>query len=178
VEGSTFSYGAGTTGPSTSPQPHESLIARSNSAAAQLTPKQRSKISKADSKQTKRLSKIIKTESRVEKEALAVAIKELEELQGLQRAAVKREAKFHTIHSDTLLNFQKHEEVYLAARRRYEILQAQLRADADALESSRQGARDMTLSMQEKSREIEGLRMMLNVDESERLLKLNELKGK
>lgn len=48
VEGSTFSYGAGTTGPSTSPQPHESLIARSNSAAAQLTPKQRSKISKAD----------------------------------------------------------------------------------------------------------------------------------
>lgn len=36
----------------------------------------------------------------------------------------------------------------------------------------------MTLSMQEKSREIEGLRMMLNVDESERLLKLNELKGK
>jgi hypothetical protein len=40
-------------------------------------------------KDTKSLTKVIKKESKIEKEALAVAIKELAELQRLQKAAVR-----------------------------------------------------------------------------------------
>jgi hypothetical protein len=178
MDGSTFINGAGTTGPSTQPGIHDSVLERSNSVKAQLTPKQSRKVSKFDAKESKALSKIIKQESKVEKQALSVAIKELAELQTVQKVAVKREAKAHTAHHHSLTEFQKAEQAFIAARRKYEVLQAQLNADNEALEISRQNAREATIAMQDKSREIEGLRVMVTIDEGERQLRLDELKGK
>ena len=105
--GSTFSNGAGTTGPNATAEQNINLHFRAASAEVSLTPKQKSKIAKSECEQSspsislvtflirlpgkdsKRLSKIIKQEAKTEKEAVTVAINELAELQKIQKAAVK-----------------------------------------------------------------------------------------
>ena len=74
--------------------------------------------------------------------------------------------------------FQKHEAAYLASRKKYETLQTQMNADAEALEVARNNAREATERMQEKSKEIEALRLMRGVDEREREVKIDQLTGK
>jgi uncharacterized protein YhaN len=74
--------------------------------------------------------------------------------------------------------FQKHEAAYLASRKKYDTLQAQMNADAEALEVARNNAREATERMQEKSKEIEALRLMRGVDEREREVKIDQLTGK
>ncbi|KAG7444678.1 uncharacterized protein BT62DRAFT_933721 [Guyanagaster necrorhizus] len=89
IVGSTFIGGAATTGPNAKAEADESLHNRAASADASLSAKQLSKIQKTEAKDNERLSKVIKTEGKVEKQALAVAIQELSELQSLQKAAIK-----------------------------------------------------------------------------------------
>ncbi len=146
-------------------------------------------------KDSKRLSKIIKTEGKVEKQALGVAIRELSELQTVQKAAIKvisntiffddssffctqLESQAHTAHARALAALQKAEAAFHAARTKYETAQAQLQAETETLNSSRNNAREATEHMQEKSQEVDGLRTMFGVDEREREVKLVELTPK
>ncbi|KAF9052484.1 hypothetical protein BDZ89DRAFT_1107695 [Hymenopellis radicata] len=178
VAGSTFIHGAGTTGPNVSVEADESLHARAASANNALSSKQKTKVQKAEAKEGKHFSKIIKTEGKVERQALSVALKQLSELQTIQKEAVKRESKAYTVHTKSFTSLQKYEAALLAARRKYETMQAQFNADAEALEVARNNAREVTESMQEKSQEVDGLRTMFSVDEREREVKLVELSGK
>lgn len=108
VAGSTFINGAGVTGPNAMAQADPSLHERRATADGQLTVKQRKQIEKAEGeyhdcpsshvyslsaicivKDGRRLTKVIKTEGKIEKQALQVAVKELGELQKFQENAVK-----------------------------------------------------------------------------------------
>ncbi|KAF9070155.1 hypothetical protein BDP27DRAFT_1324383 [Rhodocollybia butyracea] len=179
VEGSTFINGAGTTGPYASAVPaDDSLQKRMQSADSSLNPKQKKKIGRAEVNGGKRLSKVIKQESKAEKQSLELAIQQLGELQNIQQAAVKREAKAHSAHAKALAAFHKAEEAYLAARAKYEIAQAAMQAEADILDITRNNARGATENMQDKAAEVDGLRKLFGLDEREREVVLSNLKGK
>ncbi|KAL0562970.1 hypothetical protein V5O48_019108 [Marasmius crinis-equi] len=175
VDGSTFINGAGTTGPGANAIADDSLHQRRATADSSLTPKQKSKIEKLEAKDGKNLSRIIKQEGKVEKKALSVAITELAELQRLQQAAVKREAKAHTQHTKAIEAFTKTEAVYLAARTKFETAQALMNAEQENLDIARNAAVEATTRMQEKSQEVEALRQTYGVDERERAVKIEEL---
>ncbi|KAK0450253.1 hypothetical protein EV421DRAFT_1322778 [Armillaria borealis] len=178
IAGSAFIGGAAMTGPNAKAEPDESLHHRAVSADALLSEKQQAKIQKIEAKDSKRLSKIIRTEGKVEKQALGVAIRELSELQTVQKAAIKLESQAHTAHARALAALQKAEAAFHAARTKYETAQAQLQAETETLNSSRNNAREATEHMQEKSQEVDGLRTMFGVDEREREVKLVELTPK
>ncbi|KAF9000676.1 hypothetical protein BDQ17DRAFT_661051 [Cyathus striatus] len=178
VAGSTFINGVGTTGSNATTEHDGSLHNRSVSAETSLTPKQKSKIVKRETKDNKELSKIIKKEGKVEKQALSLAMKELADMQRFQDAAVKHEYRAHVVHAKTLVTFKKAEAVYLAAKTEYETALARLNAHEEALAKIREGAREATERVQEKSQEVDGLRTVLSVDERERQAKLAQLNGK
>ncbi|KIY67255.1 hypothetical protein CYLTODRAFT_422665 [Cylindrobasidium torrendii FP15055 ss-10] len=178
VSGSTFINGAGTTGPSASAEADESLAERAATADGVLSAKQQSRIKKNEVKDGRRLSKVIKMEGKVERQALGLAIRELGELQKIQKDAVKREEKAHTGHMKTISAYQKCEEAFLAARAALETAQAQMNAASETLDVARSNALEATEAMQEKSQEIDALRTMNGVDAREREVKLVELSGK
>ncbi|KAF8896314.1 hypothetical protein BD779DRAFT_1433515 [Infundibulicybe gibba] len=178
INGSTFINGAGTTGPNTVAEPNENMGFRAAVADVSLTPKQKSKIVKSEAKDGRRLSKIIKEEAKVEKQALNASIKELEDLQQLQKAAVKREAKMASSHAKMVAAFQKTEAAFHDMRTKYETAQAQLNAETETLEACKNHAREITEHMQEKSQEVDSLRTMFSIDEREREVKLIELSGR
>ncbi|KAJ3815551.1 hypothetical protein F5876DRAFT_2696, partial [Lentinula aff. lateritia] len=178
VNGSAFINGAGITGPSATATADDSLHQRIQSADDALSGKQKKKIGKIEVKQSQRLSKVIKSESKVEKQSMDIAIQELGELQKIQKSLVKREAKAHTAHTKALTAFHKAEEAYLAARTKYEIAQAAMQSEAENLEVARNNARQATENMQEKATEVDGLRKIFGVDEREREVMLTDLKGK
>ncbi|KAJ3865299.1 hypothetical protein EV359DRAFT_72506 [Lentinula novae-zelandiae] len=178
VNGSAFINGAGATGPSATATADDSLHQRMQSADDALTGKQKKKIGKVEVKQSQRLSKVIKSESKVEKQSMDIAIQELGELQKVQKSLVKRESKAHTAHTKALTAFHKAEEAYLAARTKYEIAQAAMQSEAENLEVARNNARQATENMQEKATEVDGLRKIFGVDEREREVMLTDLKGK
>ena len=106
ITGSAFVNGAGTTGPFSTVEADEELLNRANEAETNLSPKSKAKIYKSEgelwfhlrefcaqeftqAQDGKRLSKIIRDEGKLERQALQNAIRELEELQMAQKLAVK-----------------------------------------------------------------------------------------
>ncbi|TFK75177.1 hypothetical protein BDN72DRAFT_832528 [Pluteus cervinus] len=172
-----FSNGPGTQPIGAGPEGDEDIINRAATANDALTPKQKSKILKAEAKDNKRLSKIIKDEGKVEKASLSIAIDELAELQKIQRTAVKNEAKSFSDYTKLRTAYQKLETSFIMARTRYDAAQAQLDAEANALETWRGTAREATDRMHEKSKEVENLRALCSVDEREREVRLSQLTG-
>ncbi|TRM64430.1 hypothetical protein BD626DRAFT_491790 [Schizophyllum amplum] len=178
VNGSAFISGAGTTGPDAHATPDPSLHQRRASAASALTPKQNKKIAKKEAQDGKSLTKVIRQEAKVEKRAIGVVIQELSDLQRMQKDAVKREAKSHAAHVKAVTAHQKAEEVYIAARVKYETSLAEMNAFQEALDISRENARKATEAMQEKSQEVDAIRTMYGVDEREREVKITSLTPK
>jgi hypothetical protein len=131
----------------------------------------------------KRLASIIKQEAKVEKKALEAAVKELAELQKLQKYAVKvssgsacvhslwlnaflqEEAKTNAAYGHALQTFHKEELIFLAAQAKFERAQADLQAHEDAREAAREHAQQATEMLQEKSREVEWLRAQKAADD-------------
>lgn len=116
-------------------------------------------------KESKRLSKVIKSESKAEKQALATSVKELSELQAQQAQAIKREAKAHTAHTKALALHHKTESKYLQFKAEYEKNQLDMLNMEKALENERANARDITERTAEKAREVEKLRITRSTDE-------------
>ena len=119
LTGGTFANGAGMVGPAAVPHEDETNLFRSRSVSAEsaLSKKQKLKIGKEECqyasfdahtysadgpttvKEGKRLATIIKQEAKVEKKALEASVKELAELQKLQKYAVKVSEKDFTAHT-------------------------------------------------------------------------------
>lgn len=136
---------------------------------------------------------IIKEEAKTEKEALSVAIDELESMQKVQRNAVKvrvrdchlvqtnefpqNESRIQASHAKVLGNFKKREAAYLNAKRRYELALAELNSESETLDTLRASSREATERMQDKAAEVDILRKTLAVDSREREVKLAQLNG-
>ncbi|EJF64941.1 hypothetical protein DICSQDRAFT_100439 [Dichomitus squalens LYAD-421 SS1] len=177
IQGS-FASGAGTVGPSATPHFDETFHSRSQSADAGLSERQRVKLSKSQLKEGKKVAKIIKAEGKAEQKAIDEALRELADLQKMQKAAVKEESKAYAAYSKVLKEFRKTELEFFAARAKYERAQADLQAQEDAREASRAHARETTEMLQEKNREVEWLRAQKAVDDRERQAKVRQLTGK
>ncbi|PIL35569.1 hypothetical protein GSI_02297 [Ganoderma sinense ZZ0214-1] len=177
VQGS-FASGPGMVGPASTPVLDDAFRARSRSADLGLSERQRVKLSKAQIREGKKVAKIIRAEGKAEQKVIEEAVRELSDLQKLQKAAVKEESKAYAAYSKTLREFRKAELEFFAARAKYERAQADLQAQEDAREASRAHARETTEMLQEKNREVEWLRAQKAVDDREREAKVRELTGK
>ncbi|OSX57808.1 hypothetical protein POSPLADRAFT_1061484 [Postia placenta MAD-698-R-SB12] len=180
LSGGSFAAGAGTIGPGSTLRPEDtaSFHARSKSVDAELTPKQRSRIQKVNTKDGKRVAKVIKAEAKAEKAAIEQAIRELADVQRMQRQAIKEESKTVSTHAKALRQFHKDELEYLAARAKYERAQAELQTWEDMRDSARQHAAEVTDRLQEKNQEVEWLRAQKAADDREREAKLKVLTGR
>ncbi|KAI0671753.1 hypothetical protein C8Q78DRAFT_795036 [Trametes maxima] len=198
LSGGSFASGAGTVGPAASPVMDDSFDARSRSAEMSLSEKLVAKLNKTQIKEGKKVVKVIKAEGKAEKKALDEAVKELADIQKLQKAAVKvarsrsthysngakhqgcqqEEAKSYSSYAKVLREFHKAELEFFAARAKYERAQADLQAHEDAREASKQHAAEATEMLQEKNREVEWLRAQKAVDDLEREAKIRQLAGK
>ncbi|KAI0254969.1 hypothetical protein BJV78DRAFT_807863 [Lactifluus subvellereus] len=176
VSGSAFANGAATAS-NEPPDVDPSLQARAASAEDELRPREKAAISKEEHGVGRKLSKIIKSEAKAEEAALHVALKELAEIQKLQKASIKEEAKSHSRHSRALSDAHKAEMELLVARTANEREQANLRATGEVLEASRKHARETTEMLRGKMEEVERLRMYKQVDDRERTVKVKGLVG-
>ena len=134
-------------------------------------------------KEGKKVAKIIKEEGKAEKQALDEAVKELADLQKLQKSALKvrldpeistvfellttlqEESKTYTAYSKALKEFRKVELEFFAMRAKYERAQADLQAHQDARDASRSYAQEATEMLQDKNREVEWLRAQKSADD-------------
>ncbi|GJE88709.1 hypothetical protein PsYK624_047920 [Phanerochaete sordida] len=180
MSGGAFAEGAGTVGPAAEADPEQTGLFRSRSVSAEtaLSKKQKLRISKEELKDGRKLAKVIQKEAKVEKRALEAAVRELTELQKLQKYAVKEEAKTNASYGHALQIFHKEELAFLAAQAKFERAKADLMAHEDAREAAREHAQQATEMLQEKSREVEWLRAQKAADDREREAKIRQLKGK
>ena len=148
-------------------------------------------------KHDKRISRIIKKEGKAEKDALTIAIDELDDLQRIQKRSIKvcqlsqtiigcayfylslpqSEAQARSNLSALNVQLKKAEADFLNAKNRCDTVQAAVNAEVETLETIRAGAREATEHLQQKSAEVSILRSTLAVDEREREVKLTQLKG-
>ncbi|KIP07650.1 hypothetical protein PHLGIDRAFT_127525 [Phlebiopsis gigantea 11061_1 CR5-6] len=180
LSGGTFSNGAGTVGPAAAANEEETSLFRSRSVSAEsaLSKKQKLKISKTELKEGKRLAGIIRLEAKAEKRALEDAVKQLAELQRLQKYAVKEEAKTNAAYGTALHKFHREELAFLAAQAKFERAKTDLQSHEDAREAAREHASQATEMLQEKNREVEWLTAQKSADDREREAKIRQLKGK
>lgn len=72
------------------------------------------------------VAKVVKQEAKVEKQAIEVAIRELAELQKMQRDAVKEESKTYSALAKQLRKYHKEELIFMAAKARFDKAQTDL----------------------------------------------------
>jgi len=180
-----FQSGSVFTGPNAEPDVDAAVVLRGVTAERSLSKKQKDKIIKDERRESKRFSKLLKTESKLEKAALARAIQSLAALQDLHKAACKLEAKAEATHHKSLLSAQTAESTFLEARARaeeerarWEGKKAEVKAQEERLELERQTVKEMEDRMAECAREIEKLRILKATDEREREAKMAEMLGK
>ncbi|KAG1744064.1 uncharacterized protein EDB91DRAFT_1246943 [Suillus paluster] len=180
-----FQSGSVLTGPNAKPDVDGSVFLRGAIAEGSLSKKQKQKILKDEQRESKRFSKLLKTESSLEKAALARALKSLAALQDLHKSACKLETKAEGAYSKSLLAAQKAESTFHEAkaraeeeRARWEGKQAEAKAQEERLEAERETVREMEDRMAECAREVEKLRIMKATDEREREAKMAEMTSK
>lgn len=119
---------------------------------------------------------MLKSEAKSEAKAIDQSIRELADLQKMQKNALKEEARSVAAHTKALRAYHKEELEYLAARGRYEKAQAELAVVEDAREAARGHAMEITEMMQEKSQEVEWLRSQKAADDVSLVLQLGVIK--
>ncbi|KAI0091236.1 hypothetical protein BDY19DRAFT_886286 [Irpex rosettiformis] len=180
LTGGSFANGPGMVGPNAKVDDEETKLFRTRSVTAEaaLTKKEKSRIGKAETKEGKRVAKVIKEEARAEKKALEQSIRELSDFQKIQKYAVKEEAKTTAAYAQALKAFHKEELAFLAARAKFERAEADLQCHEDARDAAREHASDATEMLQDKNREIEWMRAQKHADDREREIRLRQLAGK
>ncbi|KAJ3490858.1 hypothetical protein NLI96_g1153 [Meripilus lineatus] len=164
-----FAGGAGTVGPNAEPDLDDTLSERRVAANAELSKKQKLRLSKAEVKEGKQLAAVIKSEAKSEQRALEIAIKELADIQKMQKASIKEEARTHASHASALRAYHKEELEFFSARAR------RLRTRGKHPVYTAQDATEM---LQEKNREVEWLRVQKATHDREREARLSKLSGK
>ena len=197
---SAFANGGPLTGPNAKPDVDEDLLARGANAERSLTQKQKDRIAKEESaffhprsmhgadirligRESKKFSKLLKTESTTEKVALDSALKTLASLQSLHKAAINREAKAEASHARALSVAQGaesryHEELARASelrartearcteeRARWEGKEGHVQAQQERLDSARETVKEMETRISECAQEVERLRLVKATDE-------------
>lgn len=173
--GSAFGNGAVTSGPNATPEVPDSVHLRARVAETAIPEKDAKRITKAELKEGKRLSKILKSEGKAEAAAMATLTKELAQLQKIQSAAIKREAKAHSKHASALSASHKAESKYLKMKAKFDKAHADATSKEEALEKERENAREVSARTAEKAQEVEKLRTTKATDDRERANKIAEL---
>ncbi|KAH8117881.1 hypothetical protein DFH11DRAFT_1503376, partial [Phellopilus nigrolimitatus] len=170
-----FAGGAAITSPTSRPDDDPALHQRAATAESGLSDEAVAKINKAELKDAKRLSKVIKGEGAAQKKHLDAQLKELANLQKLQKKASAEESKTHAAQGKASKNVHKLRTKYLQAKADYERSDAELRAKDEQYAASCEYAQQMTEKLGEKTHELEELRRQKGVDDREREAKLVEL---
>ncbi|KAG8899699.1 hypothetical protein FRB99_006493 [Tulasnella sp. 403] len=172
----TFAAGSGTAGPVESQIVETGLHDRAEIAATVIPPEEKSKIMKAEAKDAKKLAKIIKNEAKTEDKLLKTAIKELGQIQKVQKQAANDEAVALAAHAKTAKAEQKLNRAFLDAKGKHETALLELQNKAEKLEAVRLHAQQQTELLQDKLKEVEKLRAQKATDDREREAKLVALK--
>ncbi|KZT57935.1 hypothetical protein CALCODRAFT_495596 [Calocera cornea HHB12733] len=169
----TFATGAATSGPRAPPDPDlhsRATIAESNVEGGILR-----RLTKREGKDAKRMSKILKKEAVTEQRSLDVALKELERLQKVQRKSAAAESEALVRHTKAARQENKLNQLYLTAKAKWEQSAAYLKSSTEALEQSREHARNQTELLREKTAEVDRLRAQKATDDRERQAKISAL---
>ena len=118
-------------------------------------------IAKAD----KKLTKVIKAESKMEKNHLASALKELSNRQAHLKACLKHETKMQMAYSKGSHSVAKSEKTYHAAKTRWEKEKAEVSALEGEIESAKRKSGEAKARLEEMRKEVEKLREERIIDE-------------
>ncbi|CAE6505306.1 unnamed protein product, partial [Rhizoctonia solani] len=174
---SAFGMGPGASGPAPPKDENESLHQRAATAENGLSQSVVQKITTAELKDAKRVSKILKNEQKAEDKSMKMAIKELDKLASIQRQASKDESAALGAHNKAVKAEHKLNMKYLAAKAAWERAAADLKSKAEMLESTKEHARVQTELLQAKTKEVDQLRTQKATDDRERQAKLLALKN-
>ncbi|CAE6478065.1 unnamed protein product [Rhizoctonia solani] len=164
---SAFGMGPGTSGPAPPKDENEALHQRAATAESSLSQSAVQKITAAELKDAKRVSKILKNEQKAEDKSMKKAIKELDKLASIQRQASKDESAALSAHNKAVK--AEHKLNMKAA--------AELKSKTEMLESTKEHARAQTELLQAKTKEVDQLRTQKATDDRERQAKLLALKN-
>ncbi|KAG9033394.1 hypothetical protein FRB95_014842 [Tulasnella sp. JGI-2019a] len=142
---------------------------------AGLTEQQVAMIVKAEGKDAKNYSKILKNEAKAQAKLHEMAMKELTNLQKIEKTAITNEAAAIKAHAQVVKSGDKANRAYLDAKAKWEIAAAELSSKTEKLEAARRHSQEQTALLKEKTKEVEQLRMRKATDDRERLMKLSTL---
>ncbi|KAG9079455.1 hypothetical protein FS749_008520, partial [Ceratobasidium sp. UAMH 11750] len=111
-----FGLGPGTSGPAPPKEENAELHTRAATAESALSTSAVQKITAAELKDAKRVSKILKNEQKAEDRSMKTHIRELDKLSAVQRQAAKDEAAAITAHRKAVKIEHKLNMKYLAAK--------------------------------------------------------------
>ncbi|CAE6530629.1 unnamed protein product [Rhizoctonia solani] len=174
---SAFGLGPGASGPAPPKDENEALHQRAATAESGLSQSVVQKITAAELKDAKRVSKILKNEQKAEDKSMKRAIKELDKLASIQRQASKDESAALSAHNKAVKAEHKLNMKYLAAKAAWEKAAADLKSKTEMLESTKEHARTQTELLQVKTKEVDQLRTQKATDDRERQAKLLALKN-
>ncbi|QRV75213.1 hypothetical protein RhiJN_03228 [Ceratobasidium sp. AG-Ba] len=174
---SAFGMGPGTSGPAPPKEENAELYARAATAEGALSTSAVQKITAAELKDAKRVSKILKNEQKTEDRSMKAHIKELDKLSSVQRQAAKDEAAAIAAHRKAVKAEHKLNMKYLAAKAAWEKAAADLKSKAEMLDNTKEHARVQTELLQAKTKEVDQLRTQKATDDRERQAKLLALKN-
>ncbi|CAE6472998.1 unnamed protein product [Rhizoctonia solani] len=174
---SAFGMGPGTSGPAPPKGENETLHQRAATAESGLSQSVVQKITAAELKDAKRVSKILKNEQKTEDKSMKRAIKELDKLASIQRQAAKHESAALSAHNKAVKAEHKLNMKYLAAKAAWEKAAADLKSKTEMLDSTKEHARTQTELLQTKTKEVDQLRTQKATDDRERQAKLLALKN-
>ncbi|CAE6465412.1 unnamed protein product [Rhizoctonia solani] len=164
---SAFGMGPGASGPAPPKDENEALHQRAATAESGLSQSVVQKITAAELKDAKRVSKILKNEQKTEDKSMKQAIKELDKLASIQRQASKDESAALSAHNKAV---KAEHKVNIKAT-------ADLKSKTEMLESTKEHARAQTELLQAKTKEVDQLRTQKATDDRERQAKLLALKN-
>jgi len=175
----TWARGAGTSGPRKNGDVsrNASLSERASVAAGSLTEETKGKLSKAEKKDAKRLSKIIASEGKSETRQLKAALKELGSLQRAQRNASSAESYAAVMQGKCAKEEQRSGSGYLEAKTRHERALANLGTAEERLNLAREQAGRITDMVRKQAEEVDAMRERKATDDREREVKLANLKA-
>ncbi|KAG8734140.1 hypothetical protein FRC12_018633 [Ceratobasidium sp. 428] len=172
-----FGLGPGTSGPAPPKGENAELHTRAATAESALSTSAVQKITAAELKDAKRVSKILKNEQKAEDRSMKAHIKELDKLSAIQRQAAKDEAAAITAQRKVVKEEHKLNMKYLAAKAAWEKAAADLKSKNELLDSTKEHARAQTELLQKKTKEVDQLRTQKATDDRERQAKLLALKN-
>ncbi|PVG04217.1 hypothetical protein CPB86DRAFT_771632 [Serendipita vermifera] len=176
----TWARGAGTFGireDGANVSRHASLAERASTAHGSIPAEKRAALTKAEMKDAKRLSKIIKAEGKAEDKQLKAALKELASLQSSQKKAAAAESAATHAQSKAAREEQRASAAYLEAKTRWERATANLKVCEERLVLTRDQAQKTTAMVRRQAEEVEEMRERKATDDREREVKLANLKA-